>query len=253
MVGLDSSNPASQQGLRTDPNRGKDCADWGQSVIRQAISCDICGSEKRQTNHWFVAYDQGGELRVAGWSSRNRLRPGSKHLCGQTCLHKLVDEFMAKAISGRSQGVADELELSDSVADRRADRALDRSAAAGAGRDVVNGGYVAAGTAYDDGESSARLVKPVSSAAPAAPRPLPFRAHPELVPPPGRPQPPPESAFSGAYSGSGPDQLGGPAAAADSAPRFSSRQWRAEAWNRERSRELRNGNTEINIRRRAGS
>jgi len=38
---------------------------------------------------------------VSGWSSRNRLRPGSKHLCGQTCLHKLVDDFMAKALAVR--------------------------------------------------------------------------------------------------------------------------------------------------------
>ena len=77
-------------------------------MIRQAISCDICGTEKKQTNHWFVAYDQGGELRVSGWNSRNRLRPGSKHLCGQTCLHKLVDDFMAQALSTRVQPSAEE-------------------------------------------------------------------------------------------------------------------------------------------------
>ncbi|MGO9776766.1 MAG: hypothetical protein ACLQGT_13630 [Terracidiphilus sp.] len=70
-------------------------------MIRQAISCDICGTEKKQTNHWFVAYDQGEELRVSGWSSHNRLRPGYKHLCGQTCVHKLVDEFMARAFTAR--------------------------------------------------------------------------------------------------------------------------------------------------------
>ncbi len=86
-------------------------------MIRQAISCDVCASEKRQTNHWFVAYEQGGELRLSGWQSRNRLRPGTKHLCGQTCLHKLVDEFMAKAIASRPQACATsvveaELELS---------------------------------------------------------------------------------------------------------------------------------------------
>ena len=80
----------------------------GFEVIRQAISCDICASEKRQTNHWFVAYEQAGELRVSGWSSRHKLRPGSKHLCGQTCLHKLVDEFMAKAIAVRAQRPVDE-------------------------------------------------------------------------------------------------------------------------------------------------
>lgn len=79
-------------------------------MIRQAISCDICGTEKRQTNHWFVAYEQGGELRVSGWSSRHRLRPGSEHLCGQTCLHKLVDEFVAKSNAARGLHTEEEPE-----------------------------------------------------------------------------------------------------------------------------------------------
>jgi len=71
-------------------------------MIRQAISCDICGAEKRQTNHWFVAYAQGGELRVTGWNVNGRMRAGSKHLCGQTCLHKLVDEFIAGTMGSRA-------------------------------------------------------------------------------------------------------------------------------------------------------
>jgi hypothetical protein len=70
---------------------------WTEAaMIRQAISCDICGAEKKQTNHWFVAYTHAGELRVAGWGVQGRVRAGSKHLCGQTCLHKLVDDFMAR-------------------------------------------------------------------------------------------------------------------------------------------------------------
>src|ERR1700734_4025418 len=81
------------------------------AVIRQAISCDICATEKRQTNHWFVAYEQGGELRVSGWNSRYKLRQGAKHLCGQTCLHKLVDEFMAKSIASRTRRPIDEPEM----------------------------------------------------------------------------------------------------------------------------------------------
>jgi hypothetical protein len=68
-------------------------------VIRLAISCDICGAEKKQTNHWFVAYESAEELRIGGWNSRYCKRPGSRHLCGQTCLHKLVDEFMAGTIA----------------------------------------------------------------------------------------------------------------------------------------------------------
>jgi hypothetical protein len=76
-------------------------------VIRQAISCDICATEKRQTNHWFVAYEQAGELRISDWNSRHRQRTDSKHLCGQICLHKLVDEFTAKSIAVRQQRTAD--------------------------------------------------------------------------------------------------------------------------------------------------
>ena len=64
-------------------------------MIRQAISCDICGTEMLNSNHWFVANTNGSELRIRSWNSRNRLRAGMQHLCGQTCLHKLVDEFMA--------------------------------------------------------------------------------------------------------------------------------------------------------------
>lgn len=76
-------------------------------MIRQAISCDICGAEKKQTNHWFVAWEQAGELRVSGWSSRNRTRSEARHLCGQVCLHKLADEFMARVIAQKSAGKAE--------------------------------------------------------------------------------------------------------------------------------------------------
>ena len=81
-------------------------------MIRQAISCDICGAEKKQTNHWFVAWEVAGELRVSGWNSRNRQRTGAKHLCGQVCMHKLADDFMARVIAQKigSKASADEME-----------------------------------------------------------------------------------------------------------------------------------------------
>jgi len=53
----------------------------------------------QRSNHWFVAYDRGAELRLTTWDSKARLRSGAKHLCGQTCLHKLVDEFMVRTAS----------------------------------------------------------------------------------------------------------------------------------------------------------
>jgi hypothetical protein len=86
-------------------------------VIRQAISCDICGAEKKQTNHWFVAYETGGELHISGWNARKRLRAGAKHLCGQTCLHKLADDFMARAVKAQQPAVLDEAEAGPSATD----------------------------------------------------------------------------------------------------------------------------------------
>ena len=127
-------------------------------MIRQAISCDICGSEKKQTNHWFVAYELGGELRVSGWSSRHRLRPGSKHLCGQTCLHKLMDEFVARSIAVRAQPSEGEVPLAPALTDA----SLTSPAACG------------------EVKSSARLLGPAPT---ALPRPL-YR--PELVALPAR-------------------------------------------------------------------
>lgn len=174
-------------------------------MIRQAISCHICATEKKQTNHWFVAYEQGGELRVSGWHSRNRLRPGTKHLCGQTCLHKLVDEFMAKAIAVRTHtAVADASEV--------------REQAVGVDTSLTSN------AAYVEVESSARLITPktplvtASETVVTAP---PFKSQAELVTMPGRPH------------------AEAPVSPPDEPPRYASRNWRAEAWERERERELR--------------
>ena len=209
-------------------------------MIRQAISCDICASEKRQTNHWFVAYEQGGELRVSGWSSRHKLRPGSKHLCGQTCLHKLVDEFMAKAIAVRAQRPVEE----------PAEEVTNEPRAAGDASLTSDAAY--ADTAEVELESSARIIEPESSARIIGPStiaatvPIPtgaaHRLQPELTPhlpapplplgprPAYRPQPelvPPRPHQAEFVS------------PPEESPRFASRNWRAEAWERERERELR--------------
>ena len=184
-------------------------------MIRQAISCDICGTEKKQTNHWFVAYDQGGELRVSGWSSRNRLRPGSKHLCGQTCLHKLVDEFMARALAVRPHpSAAEEAEVEICVA--HMDASLTSNAA------------------YGDDESSARLI---ATPEPVVPKTQPFRAPAEVVALPARVR--------------GEE----PGLALEETPRYAARSRRAEAWDRERERTLRAVDRRPGIlaRRRTGS
>lgn len=173
-------------------------------MIRQAISCDICGTEKKQTNHWFVAWEQGGELRVSGWNSRNRLRAGSMHLCGQACLHKLADEFMARVIAGKAAS-----NLSAEVAEE---------APAQAPSDTS----LTAAPAQVEFESSARLV----ASAPAEPRAGSVVIVSQPVPRP----------VAGPIAISERPQQEPLPPIPDEPPRFTSRSWRAEAWERERER-----------------
>jgi hypothetical protein len=180
-------------------------------VIRQAISCDICGNEKRQTNHWYVAYEHGGELRLSGWSSRIRLRAGTKHLCGQTCLHKLVDDFIARTMDVRPQSTAAAV-AGTSETSRKTDTSLTAITPVAAMQN-----------------STRQFTSPESAISPATP----LKPQRELLAMPGRVGdesfiPPPE-------------------------PRFASRTWRAEAWERERERELRGSDRNTGVTRRRSS
>ena len=176
-------------------------------MIRQAISCDICEAEKKQTNHWFVAYEVNGELRISGWSSRNRLRVGSKHLCGQTCLHKLVDDFMARSIAVRvHKGEVDPVETMTGVPEASVPLPAERSA--------LTDTSLTTGAAFVEEESSARLITPPTRPSPRIPA--------SLVRMPER---------SRADEAVLRDE--------DQDPQYSTNNWRAEAWERERERELR--------------
>jgi hypothetical protein len=168
-------------------------------MIRQAISCDICGAEKRQTNHWFVVYTQGSELRVTGWNANRRLRAGSKHLCGQTCLHKLVDEFIAGTMASRTPLAPDAIQREELIT--AADSSLTSAAA-----------YANAAPANPLPNPAARSLQVVPSALIAI---SPARALDEPHPP----------VTAQAFD--------------DPPPTYGSRRWRAEAWERERERERR--------------
>ena len=66
-------------------------------MITQSISCDMCGAQKREANHWFIAYKQAQEIRISGWASPRRLSAGTVHLCGERCVHRFLSDFIADA------------------------------------------------------------------------------------------------------------------------------------------------------------
>lgn len=77
------------------------------TMIQQVINCDICGSQKRQSNHWFVASEESGELRISGWKSLHLVSSEAKHLCGEACAHKLISQFLMRLVDAGTHGSAD--------------------------------------------------------------------------------------------------------------------------------------------------
>jgi hypothetical protein len=196
--------------VKPDRKPGRRSTAGGKPVIRQAISCDICGREKQLTNHWFVAYNQGGELRLSGWNSRNRLRAEARHLCGQTCLHKLVDEFITRALDGPTS-VADGKKATFTGPPPRAqvartDASLTSPAALDSASPPIATPYV------DEFESSARLI-PAQRPQITSVKPGPSRSE--------------EATLAGEATGLKPHD------------------WPAEAWKRELAREQRESNQRL--------
>jgi len=55
------------------------------------------GEEARRTTGLWPMTWGGRGIAMSGWKhAQTGLRPGSKHLCGQPCLHKLVDDSWLK-------------------------------------------------------------------------------------------------------------------------------------------------------------
>lgn len=111
-------------------------------MIRQTISCDMCGADKKETNHWFVALEGDGELRLGTWAALGKRRRGARHLCGQKCLYKLVDDFFVVRANGARAAAEEGLSASQAIEEGATEAGL------GAAID------------FDDFESSAQLIPP---------------------------------------------------------------------------------------------
>jgi hypothetical protein len=65
---------------------------------KRTYTCDVCGAERKETNHWFYAIRVGCSLVVQPMN--HALSPFSptdviNHLCGETCALKKVGEFIS--------------------------------------------------------------------------------------------------------------------------------------------------------------
>lgn len=85
-------------------------------MIRQAINCDMCGAERLEsTSYWFVADEVKGEIRLRGWESPQKSRRNARHLCGQKCVQRMMDNFTASILAGLQAGKVREVPETSAV------------------------------------------------------------------------------------------------------------------------------------------
>jgi hypothetical protein len=62
-------------------------------MLIKMIKCDICGMEKKEANHWYVASQNDGTFQVSNEFDRH-YEEDSMHLCGRQCVIAAVNKYL---------------------------------------------------------------------------------------------------------------------------------------------------------------
>lgn len=87
-------------------------------ATKTSIVCDICGTVKGETNHWFIVdirkedkleNDPGFHIVQANFIKREHLDlEEAKDVCGQTCAMKLFSQWMTDAQTAQETSAVDD-------------------------------------------------------------------------------------------------------------------------------------------------
>lgn len=61
-------------------------------AIAQAVTCDACGKQKGEVNHWFYLLP-ASNFHLSVWDAGADAL-GAQHLCGAECVIKAVNKWM---------------------------------------------------------------------------------------------------------------------------------------------------------------
>jgi len=78
--------------------------------IAKVYSCDICGTPRKQANHWCIGFAQftGGVL-VEAWSDKAAARTNACHFCGVPHATQWVGQRLSTSLEeAKRQGVTNE-------------------------------------------------------------------------------------------------------------------------------------------------
>ena len=67
-------------------------------AIEIAVKCAVCGTKKKQSNHWFMMEVADGELRVRHFDLTTARALGFKPICGEGCLAKEISTSLKELL-----------------------------------------------------------------------------------------------------------------------------------------------------------
>lgn len=63
-------------------------------ALTQSVTCDVCGTPKREANHWFTYVQDGGRVTFFPWSEGDYLQ--HSHLCSERCSMTVLSRTLAR-------------------------------------------------------------------------------------------------------------------------------------------------------------
>lgn len=63
--------------------------------IRMVPSCDVCGVDKKQVNHWFLASPTAEGITFKPWDDQEAgFNDRLKHICGVSCAATILSQTL---------------------------------------------------------------------------------------------------------------------------------------------------------------
>ena len=64
----------------------------------EVFTCDVCGQQKQETNHWFMLFEHLDKLVITTWvtsdPTAHKKAANVKHVCGEGCAQKALSKWM---------------------------------------------------------------------------------------------------------------------------------------------------------------
>lgn len=70
-------------------------------AIVQKITCDVCGAERKEANHWWMG-EEGNSFsspKFHDWDET--LLATSMHICGEECAHAAISAWFSQRMNSR--------------------------------------------------------------------------------------------------------------------------------------------------------